>query len=399
MIFFLCLVALSLSKFWCDVPINIDNYASINIPSGYCIRFVMCWLFFSPLRFMSRCCCCSKFAKVNTPRTLDIAPNGDVFVGSPSSGTPGGAPPGIGGVYALYDDNKDGVADDATNLFMTADPTVHGIRIVGNRLYYSESEAVKYVTYAMGDRKASASEVPKLFADLSHGGFGDRFTHTIDYDAVNGDLYVTTGRYDAYSCDPNDEARVGAVLRINELASGAVNPGDVIVRGCRNPMYLRCKSFGCYAMELTGDSWGYLGGTEKLFKVVNNTDLGFPCCVQKNVPFVAGNDCSKVSTHLLDININDTPFGFDWDDANVMTGAAHKGALFIAMHGSFSGWVNAGVGYVRWNYTTNRPVMNAYEQFIPGGFGHQGTVARGRPADLIFHHDGFQRSVFYNDSI
>lgn len=349
----------------------------------------------------------SSYAKVNTPRTLDIAPNGDVFVGSPSSGTPGGAPSGIGGVYALSDDNLDGVADDATNVFMTgsfllffliisnrfknicvADPSVHGIRIVGNKLYFSESEAVKSVSYKLGDRKLASTEAPKLVADLSSGGFGDRFTHTIDYDYGNGDLFVTTGRYDAYSCDANENPRVGAVLRINELPNGAVTAGDVFVRGCRNPMYMRCKTFGCYAMELTGDSWGYVGGTEKLFKVVNNTDIGFPCCVRKDMPFQAGSDCSKVTPHLLDIDINDTPFGFDWDAANVMQQAPYKGALFIAMHGSFSGWINAGIGYVPWNYTTQRPASSEYKQFIPNAFGHSGSVARGRVADLIFHPDG-----------
>lgn len=58
--------------------------------------------------------------------------------------------------------------------------------------------------------------------------------------------------------------------------------GTIMITRCRNPMYfidffplinsvpfryLTCVPWGCYAMELTGDSWGRQGGTEKLIKV------------------------------------------------------------------------------------------------------------------------------------
>jgi hypothetical protein len=106
MILLLCLttvvMAASPYKFWCDVPSNVNS--SARVPAGFCVR---------------------RFATIRAARTLDIVKStGDVLVGAPASGTPGGASGGIGGVFALYDDNGDGVADNANNVFLTGESIV-----------------------------------------------------------------------------------------------------------------------------------------------------------------------------------------------------------------------------------------------------------------------------------
>ena len=60
--------------------------------------------------------CLVPFAKVKTPRVLAFRENGDLLVSSPLSNTPGQTDPGIGGVYVLYDDNQDGVADSENSI-------------------------------------------------------------------------------------------------------------------------------------------------------------------------------------------------------------------------------------------------------------------------------------------
>ena len=54
--------------------------------------------------------CAHYFANVPTPRQSRFAPGGELFVASPSTATAGGAPPGLGAVIVLADDNFDGYA-------------------------------------------------------------------------------------------------------------------------------------------------------------------------------------------------------------------------------------------------------------------------------------------------
>src|SRR5436190_13586883 len=49
--------------------------------------------------------CLKHFAQVTEARTLALAPNGDLFVGAPSMGTPGGASGGPGAIVVLSDDD------------------------------------------------------------------------------------------------------------------------------------------------------------------------------------------------------------------------------------------------------------------------------------------------------
>jgi glucose/arabinose dehydrogenase len=287
-----------------------------------------------------------------------------------------------------------------TMCFLPASRSFHGIRVIGDHLYYSESERVLRVPFKAGDRKKTpANAVPELVADLSSGGGGDRFTHTIDAHPLTGEIFVTTGRYDESSCTAS-ASRVGAVLRIGARAASVM--GDIVVGRCRNPMYMRCKSFGCYAMELSGDSWTGVGGTEKLVAIVNSTDVGFPCCIQPNKPYGEfGADCSKITKQIADFPLTDTPFGFDWDEKRQWP-APYTGHLFIGNHGSFysgssgnpSAFEDAGLIAVEWDYVNKRPVASTapgvagiYPQFVPNGWGGAGVLGE-RLTDVMFHPDG-----------
>jgi glucose/arabinose dehydrogenase len=196
---------------WCDIADNTGTSGSLQIPSGFCIR---------------------KFASPLCPRTLDVLPNGDVLVGSPSTFTPGDAPSGIGGAYILSDSNLDGVADELTQLFVP-DANFHGLRFVGDALYYSTASAIWSVPFSPGQRSIPSTAAPVMIADLSAGSV--RFTHTIDYDPEADTLYATVGRYEGADC-PSANPAAGAVYAI-----GYPNPmtGLQVVSGCRNPMYMR----------------------------------------------------------------------------------------------------------------------------------------------------------------
>ncbi len=277
---------------WCDLPVpSTANVPGVNIPEGFCLR---------------------RFARVPTPRVIRFAPNGDLFVASPSTGTPGGAPLGRGAILTLVDDNRDGVADStdmATVTFLDRVDSVHGLLFprAGGTLMYTVDDTVYRMPYAVGDRRATVPQrMHEVIAEMTDFA---RWTHTLA-EAVDGSLFVSMGQYDIAQC-PAPNRRQGAVLRIG---AGQPRNGAIWVDGFRNPMYLRCMPWGaCYAAELTGDGWGSIGGREKLVELRQGDTYGFPCCVDRAMPVPgSGQSCTNVAPSVQSYPLGDTPFGFDW---------------------------------------------------------------------------------------
>lgn len=346
------------------------------------------------------------FATVRTPRVLDIAPNGDLFIGSPKVGTPGITDPGIGGIYVLSDDNRDGVADSQSSTFLTGVPSMHGVLVAPDALYYTDDKNVWRVPLASGQRRVKLASDGVTPADRTRIAAltSERFTHTLARDPENGDLYVSCGRYDTDECVQSDDPRVGAVLRV-----GGSEPleGTVVVENCRNPMFLNCQTWGCYSMELSGDAWGSQNGAEKLVSFRRGSphvNVGYPCCIRKGQRELSYSPqeekCDNITESLFEFRLGDTPFGFDWDVGRNFP-APFTGALFIAMHGSFQSWVGAGVQVLPWDSKTQLPAKNAKPtHLVPEGFGHGGSAfedsSGGRVSGLRFHPDG---RLFFTDDV
>ncbi len=338
--------------------------AGVRVPDGFCIR---------------------RYARLATPRVLAFAPNGDLFAASPSAGTPGGAPLGLGAIVALPDDDRDGLAD-GTQTFLSGVPSVHGLLFDPDALLYTVDRGVYRVPYAPGDRAARAP----LAAHQQIAALDDtiRWTHTLAR-GTDGALYVSMGQHDTGVC-PAPNRRVGSVLRVG---GGAPTQGATVVDGLRNPMYLRCKPWGaCYAAELTNDSWGAYGGVEKLIQLRQGDDYGFPCCIDHNRAWPgtpAGYDCGRVALSVQTYPLHDTPFGFDWAPASWP--APYGDALFVGLHGVVGSWVNTGVQWAPADPATHRPTRPT--EFFVTGWGRAGAV-QGRVADLVFAPDG---RMFFSD--
>jgi glucose/arabinose dehydrogenase len=340
-----------------------------TVPDGFCIKL---------------------FAIVKTPRVIAFAPNGDVFVSSPSAPTPGGAPTGMAGVYVLPDDDGDGIAD-STNAFMSGGDlgTVHGLAFSSNQLIYTVESAVYSLPYTVGDR-SSQGKTPTMIADLSNHGPVDRWTHGVGI-AQDGSIYVSRGQLDNKTC-PSPNASSGSVLRIG---AGHAMQGDVVIQGCRNPMYMRCAPWGsCYVAELSGDDWVGIGGTEKLIELKDGDNYGYPCCIDTNIPRPDINpppDCSAVAAKVQAYTLHDTPFGFDWETAKKWP-APYTGGFFIGFHGSFfDAWRGTRLGFTQVDATTHHPTGNV-QNFVTGW--GQGQPIVGRIADVRFAPDG---RLFFTD--
>ena len=343
-------------SFCAITPANLPP--DVRVPDGFCIR---------------------RYASVRTPRVLAFAPNGDLFVASPSEFTPGGAPLGMGSILVLPDDDRDGLADPA-RVYLASVPSVHGLLFDPDALLYTLGTGVFRSPYAAGDRTASAPAT--AHAQLASLPDTVRWTHTLAR-GTDGALYVTMGQHDTGMC-PVFNRRAGSVQRIGP---GMPPTGATVIDGLRNPMYMRCKPWGaCYAAELSNDSWGAYGGVEKLIQLRQGDDYGFPCCIDHDRTWPGtprGYDCGRVALSVQTYPLNDTPFGFDWAPSSWP--APYGGAFFVGLHGVVGTWTNTGVQWAPTDPATHRPTRPT--EFFARGWG-RGAPIQGRVTDLVFAPDG-----------
>ncbi len=359
-----------------DAPSDVDataptfcgrgvDVAGVTPPAGFCLKL---------------------FATLAEPRSLVFAPNGDLFVGAPSSPTPGGASGGPGAIVVLSDDDHDGVAEPHTFLARLDAKTtladVHALALGGGFLSFTTQADVWRTPYVDGQRAATGT--PQGFGLPATFGTGGRWTHGLAL-SKGGTLYASRGAY----------AQCGASAGGEISAVGVGGVMTTVASGLRNPMYMRChaKDDVCAAMELGEDL--ETGATEKMVVVRPSTSYGYPCCYDNAVPADGVNmACGDVTLENATFPLSDTPFGFDWETGGWP--APFTGAIFVALHGSAYStppWQGVRIVYAATDPTTHAPTQD-WQTFL-GAFGPSGTVLK-RPSDVTFAPDG---RLFFADDI
>ena len=346
-----------------------SDIAGVSVPEGFCVR---------------------KFADVHTPRVLAFAPNGDLFVSSPKTLTPGNAPLGDGAIYVFRQTNP---TRPPIQLTYASDlDSVHGLAFTQDSLLYSVSDAVNEVPYVPGDFTLLSGG--RLIVDMSDTDSHSRWTHTIAV-ATDGSIYVSRGQFDNDGACAALKPRNGSILR----SSNTKPEGELISTGFRDPLYMRCLPWGsCYAVELTGDVWDAAIASEKLIEIHEKEDFGYPCCIGPNLanPHLAflsppvTPDCSKVSAALHTFPLHDTPFGFDWERQKGFWPPPYEGAFFVGLHGRFATWENAGLQWAPVDPNTHLP-LGQTRPFLEG-VGISSSIHR--VADVVFGPDG---RLFFSD--
>lgn len=324
--------------------------------------------------------CARQFAKIAEPRTLALAPNGDIFVGAPSESTPGGSSGGPGAIVVLSDDNHDGVAEMTT--FLSGVDQVHGVAIGGGYLYFTLQTDVFRTPYAMGQRKETGPR-ESLKMPAAFGG-GGRWTHGLAR-SVGGQILASRGEYG--QCKLGTDGKIGAFGgEVSRVESGLMTP---LARGFRNPMYLRCHPTDelCAATELGEDLAN--GAVEKFLLVKPNTQYGYPCCFQHGSASTGIDDgvCQDITTEEGTFVLSETPFGFDWERG--LWPEPYRNGIFVALHGSaYSSppWRGARVVFAPSNSTTHAPVGD-WRDFMNGFANLMGDSLK-RPTDVVFSPDG-----------
>jgi glucose/arabinose dehydrogenase len=344
-------------KPFCSQGVDVSG---AQIPAGFCLR---------------------RYASVKVARTLVFAPNGDLLVGAPSMGTAGGASGGPGAIVVLSDDDHDGVGE--VNTFAENLMDVHGLALGEGYLYFTTQNNVWRTPYATGQRRETTSMRENLGLPSAFGQ-GGRWTHGLAH-SVTGALFASRGQYG--TC-----GGVGG----GEISRVGLGQISAVANGFRNPMYMRChfRDDACAATELGED--GQAGAREKLVAIRTTFgDYGYPCCYGKDAagPVAQPGACAGVRPEDASFVLSDTPFGFDWE--HELWPEPYKGAVFVALHGSFytsPAWAGARVVFARVDPGTHMPV-EGWRDFV-GGFGPGGTPLD-RPSDVAFSPDG--RMFFADD--
>jgi glucose/arabinose dehydrogenase len=349
----------------------------INLPVGFCAHY---------------------FATVSKSRAIRFAPNGELFVASPSNYVAGGAVGGLGAIVDIPDDDHDGYGDSVIT-FQNNLTSTQGILFANSAFYFQDQTRIMSVPYTSGERVNSA--VPTQVVDINVYTSLVHWPKTLDV-ADDGTIYVSNGGDDGAPCLGMPHTFEGGIVAIDGSANG-----KQIASGFRNPMYLRCQRGhnGCFADELTADGSGGAGGREKMVLVAAG-DWGFPCCATHNLPYAflsdaSSLDCSGVQAETVMFKVGETPFGLDFETG--VWPAPYTRSAFIALHGSFSSWVGERIVAIQTDPATGRPVpstdlggkeVGGMSDFITGF--DDGTRSHGRPADITFAADG--RMYVANDA-
>jgi len=327
-----------------DVKCAADN-GGISLPSGFCA---------------------SIFAdSLPGPRQLVVASNGDVFVAL--SGRGRDVP---GGVIALRDTDRDGIADERRRI---GEFRASGIGLFDSHLYVENTTAVLRFRMRAGSLEPTGP-ADTIVRELPAGGHAFK-TFAIGND---GSLYVNVGSR-TNACQQQDRAAASpGVDPCTELETRAgiwkfdarkdgqtQSTGEHFARGIRNAVAITInpRDNQLYVMQHGRDQLGGAGGgswpqlfteeqnaeipAEEMFRVARGDDFGWPYCyydpIQKKkvlAPEFGGDGkevgrCSSMKGNVAYFPGHWAPNALLFYTGSSFPGRYRDGA-FVAFHGSWN---------------------------------------------------------------
>lgn len=311
------------------------------------------------------------FARVKDARSLALAPDGTVFVGSR----------GGGHVHAFKDENGDYKADKKY-VVATGKNNPNGIAFRDGDLYVSEvSKLWKYPNILAFDTTQKELIVDDYPTEVHHGkrylGFGP-----------DGKLYMPVGA-PCNICEKEDQI-YASITRMNPDGSER----EIVAHGVRNTVGFdwHPETGEFYFTDNGRDMMGDTTPECELNKMTEaGQHFGYPYCHQGNVSdpeFGSKFPCEDFVPPIELLGPHVAPLGLRF-----YTGAqfpeAYRGEIFVALHGSWNrspeaGHTGAQVILVR----EEGGKSQGTEVFIDGFLMKSNNQYWGRPVDMIFLEDG-----------
>lgn len=324
------------------------NLDKIKLPRGFTIRV---------------------YAEVDNARSLTLSPNGILFVGNRKGNK----------VYAVVDENKDGVADKVYTVAKGLN-TPNGVAFKDGSLYIATISSIlrlDNIESKLADPPPPVTVYDKYPTDKHHGWKFIAF-------GPDGKLYVPVGA-PCNICE-KQEAIYSSITTINKDGSGM----EVFAGGIRNTV-------GFDWHPVTKELWFTENGGDQMGDNVPEDELnrapqkgmhfGFPYCHQGNVldpNFGKNKSCNDYVAPVKNIRPHVAALGMRFYTGNMFP-AAYKHAIFIANHGSWNR--STPLGYDVTLATLKGNEVASYTVFASGWLRPDNSVI-GRPVDVQQMPDG-----------
>jgi glucose/arabinose dehydrogenase len=303
-------------------------------------------------------------SKLSDPRSLALAPNGDVFLSEP----------GAGKIDLFRNGKQFTFADGLDNPF--------GLAFHGTFLYVGCENALIRFPYTSG--QIAAKGKPETLAPLPGGGHS---TRNVLFSRNGSKLYVSIGSASNVSAEGPPRA---AIMEYNPDGSSR----RVYASGLRNPVGLAWN-------PATGALWTSVNERDGLgedlvpdyvTEVRDGAFYGWPYSYlgQHADPRRKGEHpelVAKAVVPSLLIESHSAPLGIAFYDGKMFP-AEYRGSLFVALHGSWNREQRTGYKIVRVPFRNGRPT-GGYDDFVVG-WSSDPTSRRvwGRPVGLLVLPDG-----------
>lgn len=308
--------------------------------------------------------------EVKNARSMDLSPNGTLFVGTR----------GEGKVYALRDTDGDYHADEK---YIIADDLKlpNGVAFRNGSLFVvTRSRILRFDNI---EDNLSAPPEPVVVYDK----YPTENHHGWKYVAFgpDGKLYIPVGA-PCNICESEEEI-FASITRINPDGTGL----EIVQHGVRN-------SVGFDWHPTTGELWFTDNGRDMMGDEIPYCELnrasedgmhfGYPYCHQGDVPdpeFGEDRDCSEFITPAAKLGPHVAPLGMEFYTADQFP-ANYKGNIFIAEHGSWNRSKKSGYRLMLATLSGNEVI--SYKPFAEGWLNQEEDEAWGRPVDVEFLPDG-----------
>ncbi|MGY2133142.1 PQQ-dependent sugar dehydrogenase [Hymenobacter sp. HD11105] len=316
----------------------------------------------------------TKFAdKLEKPRMLVVAPNGDVYVSNRDKGT----------VTLLRDTNKDGKADVTKQVAQREH--LHGLAMKDGKLYIA---AVREVYAADVKSDGTLSELKTLYKDLPDAG--QHPNRTLNF-GPDGKLYLSVGST-CNACDePNKEN--ATLLEIKPDGSGR----RVVAKGLRNTI-----GFGwhpttkvLYGFDHGIDWLGDEDQREELNEIKEGADYGWPFVFADGKANPADEPpggitheqyAAKTEKPKLLYTAHSAPLGMIFNTGGQFP-KEYQNDAFVTMHGSWNRAEPSGYKIVRVHFN-DQGQPEKFEDFVTGWLVNNNKEQFGRVCGIAQHADG-----------
>jgi glucose/arabinose dehydrogenase len=307
---------------------------------------------------------------VDNARSLALGANGTVFVGNRQGDK----------VFALTDENNDGVADKKYTIASGMDMP-NGVAFRNGALYVAEVSKI----WRYDNIEANLANPPKPV--LVSDNFPDKKHHGWKYISFgpDGKLYVPVGAPCNICDDHVQDPRFSSITRMNADGSGF----EVFAHGIRNTVGFdwHPKTKELWFTENGRDMMGDDVPPDELNRAPSaNMNFGYPYCHGtdiKDPKFGDQHACKEFTPPVTNLGAHVAAIGMKFY-TGTMFPATYKNQVFIAEHGSWNR--SSPVGYRVMMVTLDGNVANGYKPFAEGWL--KDGKAWGRPADVLQLKDG-----------